>query len=688
MRTSCYTPLLVTALCLVAGLHNGNAQTYSLITTDTEWRYNQTGTDLGVAWQAPAYDDTVAGWEGPGKMLFGYETTPAEYLPFTFNTPFPDPQNPNTNFRTNFYFRTHFTMPSVPAGYLAGTTLITTNAVDDGAIYYINGVEIFRQNMPAGAVNANTFAPTAPAEGWPPSGLTVFSHSNLATNVVVGDNVIAVELHQNAFTSSDEVFGMTMVAVLPDPIVITSQPANQNVITGPNVTNSVSVTGSTPAYQWYSNSVMVASATNSTFVFSGTTAKEVDVYVIVTNLLNSVTSSTAHVSIVSDTFPIMLLSAFSGPPSPPGTMLSNQVLLTFDKRVQGGFSNLVNGMPFLYNSPATNPSSYTIHIFGSSSTIPVTSVALSMSLIRLTTATNLMPGSNYEVCVAGVAGTNLIPISPNPTCIGVSLMHSNTPPPFTNLFSIGQGWDWNENAGLDFAGNPLGTAWLGTNYQEDLSWGAGNAIFYFDNTGARSGCGGSAQTQISRGLTTYYFRTSFLAPPGLPSSGNLQLMHIVDDGAVFYLNGIEIYRYNMPTGVPIYGTLPSTMAPYPPQCITKTVAIANLLYRTNVMAVELHQAAGASDPHGYFGLKLDYQQSYPLLTTNTAPPNMTTSIANNCLTISWRPTVAGETWGLDSTTDLKENDTGTVWTQVQNTSPFQVCAPFPGNRSFYILHKR
>jgi len=682
MRTNCYKPMLLalTALCLMAG-HTAKAQTYSLITTDTDWRYNQTGTYLGTAWRTAGYDDTVAGWEGPGKMLFGFETTPAEYAPFTFNTPFPDPQNPNTNFRTNFYFRTHFTMPSVPAGYLAGTELITTNAVDDGAVVYINGVEIFRQNMPAGAVNANTFAPTAPAEGWPPTGLTVFFRTNLATNVVVGDNVMEVEVHQNAFTSSDEVFGMTMVAVLPHPIAITTQPANQNLIAGANVTNSVTVTGFSPAYQWYSNSVKVANATNSTFIFPGTPTKEVDVYVIVTNILNSVTSSVAHVSVISDTFPIVLNSAFAGPLSftdPPATAASNQMYLFFNKLIT--------------RNSATNPAIYNIGIFGLTNKLAVSAVGIGTTFIRLTLANGyFVPGTNYTICVGGITGTNLLPMHPNPTCLGISMTHSNTPPAVTNLISAGGTWDFNENNGMDLSGNSLGSAWIATNYVEDLTWGSGSSIFYYDNLGAKSGCNGSASTGISQGQTTIYFRTTFVPPAGVPSSGNLVLSYFVDDGAVYYLNGTEIYRNGMPAGVPSFTTPANVTAPNPPLCVITNIPVNNLIYKgNNVMAVELHQAGGMGDAHAYFGLQVDYQPSYPLLITNTppVPPKMTTSIANNCINISWTPTVGGLTWGLDSTTDLKDNGSGIVWTQVQNTSPFQVCAPFPGNRKFYILHKR
>src|SRR5205823_10864325 len=113
----------------------------------------------------------------------------AQYANFSFNTRFPDPQNPPTNFRTNFYFRTHFTMPNYPASVLAGTTLLSTNWIDDGCVVYLNGAELFRFNMPVGAVNAAIFANSSLTE--PIMHVT----NNVSANLIVGDNVLAVELH-------------------------------------------------------------------------------------------------------------------------------------------------------------------------------------------------------------------------------------------------------------------------------------------------------------------------------------------------------------------------------------------------------------------------------------------------------------------------------------------------------------
>src|SRR5262249_36162198 len=112
------TILTLLLLWLVAA--TGCAQTLTLVTTNTIWRYNKSGANLGATWTTPGYDDTIAGWEGPGRMLFGAETTPSVYLPFSFNTIFPDPST-QSPFVTNYYFRTHFTVPNLTPAALTAT---------------------------------------------------------------------------------------------------------------------------------------------------------------------------------------------------------------------------------------------------------------------------------------------------------------------------------------------------------------------------------------------------------------------------------------------------------------------------------------------------------------------------------------------------------------------------------------
>ena len=49
-------------------------------------------------------------------------------------------------------------------------------------------------------------------------------------------------------------------------------------------------------------------------------------------------------------------------------------------------------------------------------------------------------------------------------------------------------------------------------------------------------------------IVTTYYETDFTFSGNLSDVAELSIGHIIDDGAVFYLNGVEVLRYNMPTG--------------------------------------------------------------------------------------------------------------------------------------------
>ena len=69
---------------------------------------------------------------------------------------------------------------------------------DDGAVIHVNGSEVYRDsNVPAGA-GYSTYA-----TGLTPSETAYQTISVPASSLVAGDNVIAVEVHQESSTSSD-----------------------------------------------------------------------------------------------------------------------------------------------------------------------------------------------------------------------------------------------------------------------------------------------------------------------------------------------------------------------------------------------------------------------------------------------------------------------------------------------------
>jgi hypothetical protein len=174
----------------------------------TVWRFNQSSNDLGSAWRMVGYDDTQAGWEtGLAGLSSADETAPPGFELRTLTLTPMTSGGPNTT-----YFRTHFSFPFATNG----ARLQAVGVIDDGAVFYINGVEAGRVrltndpvlfgDLSAGAGPENTNFHSA--EG--PFALSTQS-------LLPGENLLAVELHQNSPTSSDAVLSIQLVAIV-DPI--------------------------------------------------------------------------------------------------------------------------------------------------------------------------------------------------------------------------------------------------------------------------------------------------------------------------------------------------------------------------------------------------------------------------------------------------------------------------------------
>src|SRR5689334_17263060 len=119
------------------------AEAAILVPAGANWKYLDDGSDQGIAWYGPSFNDS--GWR-LGRAQLGYgdgdEATVVGYG-----------TNANNKYITT-WFRNSFTMPN-PAIYRDLTISILR---DDGAVVYLNGREVFRSNMPAGAINYRTLA--------------------------------------------------------------------------------------------------------------------------------------------------------------------------------------------------------------------------------------------------------------------------------------------------------------------------------------------------------------------------------------------------------------------------------------------------------------------------------------------------------------------------------------------------
>ncbi len=125
-----------------------------------------------------------------------------------------------------------------------------------------------------------------------------------------------------------------------------------------------------------------------------------------------------------------------------------------------------------------------------------------------------------------------------------------------------------------------------------------------------------ARTTLAANPITTYFRKSFDWSGDAASTYQLRLEHLLDDGAVFYLNGSEVLRVNLPAGM-VGSETPATAAVvYPQFSGLLEIPSAAFLPGNNVLAVELHQAV-ASDTDALFGMTLDLTETPP---SPDAPP--------------------------------------------------------------------
>lgn len=114
-------------------------------------------------------------------------------------------------------------------------------------------------------------------------------------------------------------------------------------------------------------------------------------------------------------------------------------------------------------------------------------------------------------------------------------------------------------------------------------------------------------TALPTGVATTYFRRNFNFT-GNPAQTELTLTSLVDDGAVFYLNGTEIARRNMPDGIVSHTTLASSSVGAATLSDPLIIPGSSLVQGVNVIAVELHQAT-IGDPDATFGLSLTARET-------------------------------------------------------------------------------
>ena len=433
---------------------------------------------------------------------------------------------------TNYYFRTKFVLSGSPQF----TTVQLKPALADGAVFYLNGIEVLRLNLPAGNITATTLALTNVAN-------PAYSGPYLlpSSALVSGTNVLAVEVHPAAaatnhlFLAANLTLSVTNILVPPPtPLAFNELPA----------------------------------ATNNPFwielINYGTTN---------VNLAGCVLARRGTGTDVNYVFPSQTLS-------PGGLAQVTQATL--------GFGVSAGDRLFLYGPNYSNVIDAVI-----APAVPQARYPNGQGAWANPAA--LTPGaSNSFVFHRDVVINEILyhapPLPAVPASFGT-----------LTLLTITNSWRYSA-LGVD-----LGTAWRAPGYN-DSAWPTAPALFYYTPAALPA----PKNTQLSPNspagapIITYYFRAPFLFS-GQTNAGQFTLHPIVDDGAVYYLNGTEIFRQNMPNGTITYTNFTSGgiatigySGPY-------TVPVTNLVSGTNLFAVEVHQfTTNPATAAMAFGVEVDF----------------------------------------------------------------------------------
>lgn len=163
------------------------------ITPGDYWKYDDSGTDLGTGWIGLPFADDA--WhEGVAKLGYG-DSDETTTVSFGGNS---SSKHITTYFRRRFYL-------TDAANYSALTADLL---VDDGAVIHVNGAEAQRINLPTtGTIGFSTRAQNAVGGD---DEETYFTWVLDPADLVAGENIVSVEVHQSSPSSSDLGFDMSL----------------------------------------------------------------------------------------------------------------------------------------------------------------------------------------------------------------------------------------------------------------------------------------------------------------------------------------------------------------------------------------------------------------------------------------------------------------------------------------------
>jgi hypothetical protein len=166
--------------------------TFNLINKGDSWSYFDSGMEPSSTWAQSDFDDVT--WK-EGNAELGYGDNDEE----TIVSYGPDAAN---KFITTYFRKAFSVADTVGLEALSGSVQF-----DDGVVLYLNGEEIYRNNLPSGTISYNTLALAGI-----PSESAYFPFTIPKGKIKPGQNIISAEVHQNSPGSSDISFNFDLKA--------------------------------------------------------------------------------------------------------------------------------------------------------------------------------------------------------------------------------------------------------------------------------------------------------------------------------------------------------------------------------------------------------------------------------------------------------------------------------------------
>lgn len=162
------------------------------------WRFSALGSAPDSNWHLAGFADT--GW-AEGAALLGHDPSSPYRYPEPLRTELPM-EGASGEPVITYYFRSAFVVETNLAGFSVHARVL----VDDGAVFYLNGERIANLRLTNNPVFYEDRARNQSNEG------TIEIFEIPVERLLLGTNVLAVEVHQTSASSSDVAFAMSLVA--------------------------------------------------------------------------------------------------------------------------------------------------------------------------------------------------------------------------------------------------------------------------------------------------------------------------------------------------------------------------------------------------------------------------------------------------------------------------------------------